>query len=63
MDAHGNAELLGLGVERIEIGMVEIAPRGMGGSRDRDKAQLFDAAFELLHGFRGLLHGDQRHAF
>ena len=27
MDAHGNAELLGLGVERIEIGMIQIASR------------------------------------
>src|SRR6267142_1507475 len=35
----------------------------MRGSGDGDKAQLFDAAFELLDGFLKLLHDDQRHAF
>ena len=63
MDAHGNAKLLGLGVERIEIRMIQISPGSMRRSRDGDKAQFFDAALELLHGFLRLLQRHQRDAF
>ena len=60
VNAHRHAELFGLRVKRIEIGMVEVASGGVARHGNGDKTELFNAPFELLCGFLRFLLGDQR---
>ena len=59
VNAHRHAQLLGRGVERIEVGMVEVAPGGMGRGGRGHEAEVLDAAPQLGRGLHRVLHGHQ----